>query len=82
MKMSIKPKDQSSIVHPEELPDEIGTSTLSFFEDNVFNAAHNKLKEHLDNKQVQHTMLNSCLMTALQIVQRNDREMAQVAPIR
>ena len=80
MKMSIKPKNQSSIVLPEELPDEIGTSTLSFFENSVFNAAHNKLKEHLDNKQVQHTMLNSCLMTALQIVQRNDREMAQVAP--
>ena len=80
MTMSIKPQNQSSIVHPEELPDEIGTSTLSFFEDSVYNAEHNKLKEHLDNKQVQHTMLNSCLMTALQIVQRNDREMAQVAP--
>ena len=80
MKMSIKPKDQSSIVLPEEMPDESGTSTLSCFEDSVFNAAHNKLKEHLDNKQVQHTMLNSCLMTALQIVQRHDREMAQVAP--
>ena len=80
MKMSIKPKDQNSIVLPEELPGGIGTSTLSFFEDSVFNAEHNKLKEHLVNKQVQHTMLNSCLMTALQIVQRNDREMAQVAP--
>ena len=80
MKMSIKQKDQSSIVLPEELTGGIGISTPSFFEDSVFNAAHNKLKEHLVNKQMQHTMLNSCLMTALQIVQRNDREMAQVAP--
>ena len=78
--MSIQPTIESSsplMVEPEAA-DRI--NTLSLFDDSIFNAALNPLKVHLEKENVGQNVLDRCLLSGFQIVQRKDREMHQVAP--
>ena len=80
MRMSIEPTADSSLLLWEEMMDDSSISTLSLFKDSVFNDATNVFKEHLEKEQVPQNILDRCLMRGLQVVQRQDGEMLQVAP--
>ena len=80
MLMSIEPTADSSLLLWEEMMDDSSISTLSLFKDSVFNDATNAFKEHLEKEQVQQNILDRCLMRGLQVVQRQERELLQVAP--
>ena len=64
----------------EEQMDESSTSTLSLFKNSLFKDATSTFKEHLEKERVQQNCLDKCLMLGLQVVQRHDLEMLQVAP--
>ena len=78
--MSINPTTRGSSPLSAELTDGCSTSSISLSVDSIFNIIDNKRKEHLDNERVQQHMLDRWLITGLQMVQRKDQEMAQVAP--
>ena len=48
--------------------------------DGVFITTYNNLKDRLDNERVNQNKLDRCLVAGLQMVQRKDRKIAQVAP--
>ena len=56
-------------------------STLSLFDDRNFNATLKSLKMRLEKGSVEQNVLDRCLMSGLQTVQRKSREMRQVALI-
>ena len=78
--MSINPTADSNIPLSEEMMDKSSTSTISLFKDSVYSDATNAFREHLEEEQVQQSILDRCLMIGLQVVQRQDRELLQVAP--
>ena len=77
--MGNKPTTDSRLHLLEEQMDE-STSTLSLFKDSLFKDATSTFKEHLEKERVQQNCLDKCLMLGLQVVQRQDLEMLQVAP--
>ena len=56
------------------------TSTQTFLETCVLDSEHNALEEHLANNSVEQRDLDRCLLRGLQIVQRNQKHLYQVAP--
>ena len=56
------------------------TVTLSLFEDSIFNGAHNAFQVHLNNNPIKQDFLNRILMFGLEILQKRERELSQVAP--
>ena len=78
--MSIEPTSESSSLLLNEQSDGSSTDTLSLFEDSISNAAYDALKEHLDKNPVKQNILDRCLMSGLQIVQKQERELSQAAP--
>ena len=78
--MSIESTRESSSLQSNELSDGSSTNTLSLFEDSIFKDAHDAFEVHLDKNPVEQTMLDRCLMSGLQIVQKQEQELSQVAP--
>ena len=78
--MSIQPTIESSSPPTVESEAADRINTLSLFDDSIFNAALNPLKVHLEKENVEQNVLDRCLLSGFQIVQRKDREMHQVAP--
>ena len=54
--------------------------TYVLFRGSVYNNAHNALKVHLERNQIEQHVLDKCLMNGLQLVERSDRDLSQVAP--
>ena len=63
----------------DEVPTRSITNTPTFLETCVLDADYKALKEHLVNNQVQQSDLDRCLLRGLQIVQRKERELSDVA---
>ena len=61
------------------LPTQRSTNTQTFLETCVFNADHKSLEKHLVSNLVHQSSLNRCLLFGLQIVQRKERELSQMA---
>ena len=80
LEMSIEPTSGSSGPLTEEQKVTNPISTLSLCRNSIFNDALNPLKVHLEKESVEQNVLDRCLMSGLQIVQRKDQEMHQVAP--
>ena len=80
LKMNIGPTAKSSSPLTGELDVTNTISTLPLFDDSIFNAALNPLNVHLEKDSVEQNVLDRCLVSAFQIVQKKDREMSQVAP--
>ena len=78
--MSIEPSSESSSLLSNEQSDGSSTNTLSLFEDSIFKDAHDAFEEHLDKDPVEQNILDRCLMSGLKIVQKQERELSQVAP--
>ena len=78
--MSIQPTIEGSRLLSDELCDGSSTNTLSLFEDSISNDAYDAFKLHLDKNPVKQYMLDRCLMSGMQIVQKQERELSQVAP--
>ena len=78
--MSIQPTTESSTPLTVELEAANRINTVSLFDDSIFNAALEPLKVHLEKENVEQNVLDRCLLSGFQIVQRKDREMHQVAP--
>ena len=78
--MSLEPTSESNSLLPNELSDGSSINTLSLFEDSIFNDAHDAFEVHLDKDPVEQNMLDRCLMSGLQIVQKQERKLSQVAP--
>ena len=55
------------------------TDTYTFLENCVLNADHKALEEHLVSNLVQQSDLDICLLRGLQIVQRKEKELTQMA---
>ena len=79
--MNIDPTTESSGPVTEEQEITNTSSTLSLFDNSIFNGALNPLKVHLEKDCVEQNVLDRCLLSGFQIVHRKDREMHQVAPI-
>ena len=62
-----------------ELPTRSTTDTYTFLENCVLDADHKALEEHLVSNLVQLSDLDRCLLRGLQIVQRKETELSQVA---
>ena len=78
--MNIEPTTESSGPVMEEQDIANSISTRSLFDNSIFNGALDPLKVHLEKESVEQNVLDVCLMSGFQIVQRKDREMHQVAP--
>ena len=78
--VSIESKAESSNQLQMELT--IGSNVYTFllFRGSVYNNAHNALKVHLEKNQIEQHILDKCLMNGLQLVERSDRDLSQVAP--
>ena len=63
-----------------ELPTGSTTNTRMFLDTCVLDADHKALEEHLVNNPVQQSDLDKCLLRGLQIVQRKEQELSDVAP--
>ena len=55
-------------------------NTVALLEVCILNADHDALQEHLENNNTEQRVLDRCLMTGLQIVQREEQEMGFVTP--
>ena len=78
--MSIESKAESSNPLQMELTIESRDNTFLLFRGSVYNNAHNALKVHLEKNQIERHILDRCLMNGLQLVERRDRDLSQVAP--
>ena len=78
--MSIESKAESN--NPLQMELTIGSrdTTFSLFRGSCYNNAHNPLKVHLKKDPVEQHVLDKCLMDGMQLVERRDRELSQVAP--
>ena len=63
----------------DEQPTRSTTDTYTFLESCVLNADHKALEEHLVSNPVQQSDLDRCLVRGLQAVQREERELSQMA---
>ena len=63
----------------DDLPTRSTTNTETFLETCVLDVDYQALKDHLLNNPVQQSDLDRCVLRALQIVQRKERELAPVA---
>ena len=64
---------------PQELPSIKSSSTISLFNTCLFDIDYNVLKEHLENHQMQQSMLDKCLLQGFQILQRKERETSHMS---
>ena len=78
--MSTEPTSGSSGPLTKEQKVTNPISTRSLCRNSIFNAALNPLKVHLEKDSAEQNVLDRCLMSGMQTVQRKDREMHQVAP--
>ena len=60
----------------------IGSSAYTFLllSGSVYNTAHKALEVHLKNNQIEKHVLDRCLLSGLQLIERKDRKLSQVAP--
>ena len=63
----------------DDQPTRSTTDTYTFLENCVLNADHKALEEHLVSNPVQQSDLDRCLLRGLQAVQREERELSQMA---
>ena len=77
--MSQDPTTESNRSLLDALSTRSTTYTQTFLETCVLDADHKTLKEHLVSNPVQHSDLDKCLLSGLQIVQRKEREFSRVA---
>ena len=63
-----------------EQPTRSTIDTYTFLENCVLDADHKALEEHLLSNLVQKSDLDRCLLRGLQIVQRKERQLSQMAP--
>ena len=63
----------------DEQPTRSTTDTYTFLENCVLNVDHKALEEHLVSNPVQQSDLDRCLVRGLRIVEREERELSQMA---
>ena len=68
--------------NPLQMELAVGSSanTLLLFRDSVYNNALNDLEVHLKKYRIEQHVFDRCLMDGLQLVERRDQELSQVAP--
>ena len=67
-KMDANPTSEDSITftrHLQELPSRNSSSTISLFNTCIFDVDYNVLKRHLENHQMQQSMLDKCLLARI-----------------
>ena len=80
LKMNFEPTAKNSSPQTEDQDVTNSISTLLLFDNSIFNDALSPLKVHLEKENAKQNVLDRWLESGLQIVQRKDREMHQVAP--
>ena len=78
--MNIESTTDSSGPVMEEQDNANSISTLSLFDNSIFNGALNPMKVHLEKESVEQNVLDRCLLSGFQVIQREDRQMHQVTP--
>ena len=82
MDANLTSEDSTSVTPlPQELPSMNSSSFISLFNTCIFNADYNVFKGHLENHQMQQSMLDKCLLQGFQILQMIERETSDMSPL-